>query len=217
MRSSRRVSSVKTILCYGDSNTWGFDPTGVGARFPRDVRWPNRLAAALGTGFEVIAEGLNGRTATLDSPVVDGRNGLTYLLPCLHSHMPIDLVVIYLGTNDLGDRYSLPAPDVAGAVGRLVRVVRTSESGPDGGAPQVLVICPPPFARLDPEGSFANSSEKSRKVGRHFAEMTALMGCELLDLDGVASYSDLDGIHLEADGHAAVAEAVEPIVRRLLA
>ncbi len=206
-----------TILCFGDSNTWGFDPAEVGARYPRDVRWPGRLAAALGYGFEVIAEGLNGRTATLDSPVADGRNGLTYLLPCLHSHMPIDLVVIYLGTNDLGDRYGLPAGDVAGGVARLVRVVRTSESGPGGAAPQVLVLCPPPFARLDPEGSFANSGEKSRKVGRHFAEFAALLPFELLDLDGVASYSDLDGIHLEADGHAAVATAVEPIVRRMLA
>ena len=78
------------------------------------------------------------------------------------------------------------------------------------------MICPPPFAQLDPEGSFANAGERSRKVGRHFAEMAELLGCELLDLDGVASYSDLDGIHLEADGHAAVAAAVEPIVRRLL-
>ena len=208
---------MKTILCYGDSNTWGFDPASDGGRFPRDVRWPTRLQAALGAGYEVIAEGLNGRTATLDSPVADGRNGLTYLLPCLHSHAPLELVVIYLGTNDLGDRYGLPAPDVAGAVARLVRVVRFSESGPDGGSPQILVVCPPPFARLDPEGSFAHAGAKSEQVGRYFAEMTALLGCELLDLDGVAAYSDLDGIHLEADGHAAVAVAVEAAVRRMLA
>jgi lysophospholipase L1-like esterase len=208
---------MTTILCYGDSNTWGFDPASPDARFPREVRWPVRLASALGPGFEVVAEGLNGRTATLDSPVADGRNGLTYLTPCLHSHAPLDLVVIYLGTNDLGDRYGLPAPDVAGSVARLVRVVRASESGPEGAAPPVLVICPPPFARVDPEGSFAHSGEKSRQVGRYFAEMTALLGCELLDLDGVTAYSDLDGIHLDADGHAAVAAAVEPVVRRMLA
>jgi lysophospholipase L1-like esterase len=218
MRSRLQLpDSVTTILCYGDSNTWGYDPTTEGGRLPRDVRWPGRLAASLGPGFEVIAEGLNGRTATLDSPVADGRNGLTYLLPCLHSHAPIDLVVIFLGTNDLGDRYGLPAPDVAGAVGRLVRVVRASEAGPDGSGPPVLMICPPPFGKLDPDGSFVQAGEKSRRVGRHFAEVAALLDCELLDLDGVASYSDLDGIHLEAAGHAAVAAAVEPIVRRLLA
>jgi lysophospholipase L1-like esterase len=95
-------------------------------------------------------------------------------------------------------------------------MVRASESGPEGVAPPVLVICPPPFARVDPEGSFAHSVEKSRRVGRYFAEMTALLDCELLDLERVAAYSDLDGIHLDADGHAAVAAAVEPVVRRML-
>jgi len=95
---------MKTILCFGDSNTWGYIPGSDGERFPRADRWPVRLQAALGAEYEVVAEGLNGRTATMDSPVAEGRNGLTYLLPCLHSHAPLDLVVIYLGTNDLGDR-----------------------------------------------------------------------------------------------------------------
>jgi lysophospholipase L1-like esterase len=129
--------------------------------------------------------------------------------------MPLDLVVIYLGTNDASDRYSLPAQDVAAAVGRLVRVVRTSEAGPGGAAPTVLVVCPPPFGRLDPEGSFAQSGEKSRQLGRRFVEVCELLDCELLDLDGIAAYSDLDGIHLEAQGHAAVAVAVEQRVRAL--
>jgi lysophospholipase L1-like esterase len=203
---------MRTILCFGDSNTWGADPASPN-RFPRGVRWPSRLASALGDEWEVISEGLNGRTATLDSPVSEGRNGLTYLLPCLHSHAPLDIVVIYLGTNDAGDRYSLPAEDVATAVGRLVRVVRTSEAGPDGGAPEVLVVCPPPFGRLDPDGTFAQAGEKSRRLGRFFAEMCELLDSELLDLDGIAAYSDLDGIHLDADGHAAVAQAVEQRVR----
>jgi lysophospholipase L1-like esterase len=202
---------MKTVLCFGDSNTWGYVPGSDGERFPVGVRWVTRL----GDEWEVIAEGLNGRTATMDSPVADGRNGLTYLMPCLHSHMPLDVVVIYLGTNDAGDRYSLPAETIAGAVGRLVRVVRTSEAGPNWAAPEVLVVCPPPFGRLDAEGSFANAGAKSRQLGRWFAEMCAELQCELIDLDGIAAYSDLDGIHLDADGHAAVAAAVAERLRRM--
>src|SRR5262249_25611929 len=143
---------MRTLLCFGDSNTWGYDPESGPRteRYPRDVRWPGRLARALGDEWEVIAEGLNGRTATRDDPIWEGRNGLTYLLPCLRSHAPLDLVVIYLGTNDVAERYSLPAEDVAASVGRLVKVVRTSESGPGESAPDVLVVCPPPFATLDP-------------------------------------------------------------------
>ncbi len=208
---------MKTVLCFGDSNTWGYVPGTEGERFPPEARWPSRLAAALGGDWDVIAEGLNGRTATMDSPVAEGRNGLTYLMPCLHSHMPLDLVVIYLGTNDAGDRYSLPAETVAGAVGRLVRVVRASEAGPGGTAPDVLVVCPPPFGQLDPEGSFANAGEKSRQLGKWFAGVCSELDCELLDLNGIASYSDLDGIHLAAEGHAAVAAAVEDRVRRIAA
>jgi lysophospholipase L1-like esterase len=208
---------MRTVLCFGDSNTWGYDPASDGGRYPPAIRWPGRLAHVLGDEWEVISEGLNGRTATLDSPVAEGRNGLTYLLPCLESHAPLDVVVIYLGTNDAGDRYTLPAQDVAAAVGRLVRVVQTSETGRDGAAPSVLVVCPPPFGRLDPEGTFAHAGEKSRQLGKWFAEMCDLAGCELLDLDGVAAYSDLDGIHLDQDGHTAVAAAVEERVRRLAA
>jgi lysophospholipase L1-like esterase len=208
---------MRTILCFGDSNTWGYVPGSNGERWPRDVRWPTRMATALGEDWEVIAEGLNGRTATMDSPVADGRNGLTYLLPCLHSHMPLEIVVIYLGTNDSGDRYSLPAETVAGAVGRLVCVVRTSEAGPGGSAPEVLVVCPPPFGRLDPDGSFANAGEKSRQLGRWFADVCRELDCQLLDLNGIAAYSDLDGIHLEAEGQVAVAAAVEERVRRMSA
>jgi lysophospholipase L1-like esterase len=129
--------------------------------------------------------------------------------------MPLDVVVIYLGTNDAGDRYSLPAETIAGAVGRLVRVVRTSEAGPNNSAPEVLVVCPPPFGPLDPEGSFATAQAKSRQLGRWFAEVCRELDCELLDLNGIAAYSEIDGIHLEAEGHAAVAAAVEERLRRM--
>jgi lysophospholipase L1-like esterase len=188
---------VKTLVCFGDSNTWGYVPGSDGERFPRGVRWPVRLAAALGPDWQVIAEGLNGRTAAVDNPVEDGRNGLPYFLPCLRSHKPVDLVVIYLGTNDvdfLRDDY------VARSVGRLVKLARSSETGPSFGAPAILVVCPPPFG--------------GRALGPAFA---AELDCELLDLDGVAAYATVgdDIAHLDADGHAALAVAVEERVQRL--
>jgi lysophospholipase L1-like esterase len=188
-----------TIVCFGDSNTWGYVPGSDGERFSREIRWPARLAAALGSAWEVIAEGLNGRTAAVDNPVEDGRNGLPYFLPCLRSHKPVDLVVIYLGTNDvnfLGDDY------VARSVARLVKLAHTSETGPSFGPPEVLVVCPPPFG--------------GRALGPAFA---AWLDCELLDLDGVTSYAHVgdDIEHLDADGHAAVAAAVEERVHGLFA
>jgi lysophospholipase L1-like esterase len=194
---------MRTLVCFGDSNTWGYVPGSNGLRWPREARWPVRLQRALGTEWEVIAEGLSGRTATMDSPISEGRNGLPYLVPCLHSHAPVDVLVIFLGTNDVGERFALSERDVAGAVGRLVKVARAAEAGPEGAAPLVIIVCPPPF--------------DGHRLGPHFAEVCVQLGCELLDLDGVASYSALgdDVEHLDEAGHAAVAAAVEQRVRQL--
>jgi lysophospholipase L1-like esterase len=196
---------MRTVLCFGDSNTWGYMPGSNGRRFPRETRWPVQLQLALGHEWHVIAEGLNGRTATLDSPVAEGRNGLSYLLPCLHSHAPIDLLVIFLGTNDVGETFALPERDVARSVGRLVKVARSAEAGPDGGVPEILVICPPPF--------------DGHRLGPHFAELCNEVDCALLDLDGVASYAAVgdDIEHLDEAAHGAVASAVEERIRRMLA
>src|SRR5688572_13370016 len=108
---------MKTILCFGDSNTWGYVP-GTGKRYPRSERWPGVLQETLGNEFLIIEEGLNARTTTMDDPIRGGaiKNGLTYLRPCLESHAPIDLVLLLLGTNDLKHRFGLSAYDVAANV-----------------------------------------------------------------------------------------------------
>lgn len=200
---------MRTVLCFGDSNTWGYVP-GVGTRYPLETRWTGLLAAALGDEWQVVEEGLNGRTATLDSPLAPGRNGLDYLVPCLQSHAPLDVVVVALGTNDLNERYSLPAADVAAAVARLATVVaRSREVGVGDAAPLVVIVCPPPLGTAAGEVAAA----KSRDLAAQFEEQAQLLGCPLVDLGSVTAYSELDGIHLDEDGHRAVACAVETAVR----
>lgn len=190
---------MKTVVLFGDSNTWGYIPGSERGRYPRDVRWPTRLAAALGDEYDVIVEGLSGRTATVESPVEEGRNGLPYLLPCLRSHRPVDLVVIFLGTNDVDYMDDRTA---ARAVERLHKVAHHSETGPNDSAPKVLAIAPPPF--------------DGHELGPWFAEEVT---CEVLDLAPVTPYAVVadDTCHLDEAGHAAVATAVEERVRALLA
>ena len=91
---------MKTILCFGDSNTWGYNPEN-GQRFGPEERWTGILRNSLGEDYRVIEEGLNGRTTLWDDPIAGFKNGLDYLMPCLESHMPFDLITIMLGTNDL--------------------------------------------------------------------------------------------------------------------
>lgn len=130
---------MKTIVCYGDSNTWGFNAATT-TRHPHDVRWTGVLSAELGAGYRVIEEGLNGRTTNLDDTIELNRNGLTYLAPCLESHAPIDAVTIMLGTNDLKSRFNRNPADAAQAANLLCEIARSMRVGPDGGTARVLMI-----------------------------------------------------------------------------
>jgi lysophospholipase L1-like esterase len=112
-----------------------------------DVRWPGVLRSELGEGYHVIEEGLGGRTTVWDDEIEEHRNGKTYLYPCIESHAPLDLVIIFLGTNDLKYRFHLGAFDIAESVGKLVDIVRRSDAGTGGRAPGVLVTVRPSSLR----------------------------------------------------------------------
>ena len=148
------MAKMKTILCFGDSNTWGCAPLGNSenhTRYGPDVRWGSVLRTTLGEGYWVIEEGLNGRTTIWADPVEgEYKSGKSYLTACLESHAPLDLVIILLGTNDLKHRFGLSAWDIAASAAVLVEMVQASSSGQNGGAPRVLLICPPPVGKLGP-------------------------------------------------------------------
>jgi lysophospholipase L1-like esterase len=206
----------KTVLCYGDSNTWGVDEV-TGGRLPRVRRWPGILAADVADEAEVIEAGLPGRTTVFDDPVLENRNGRTQFLPVLESHAPIDLVVIMLGTNDLKARFALRASDIAEGVGALVRMARRSACGPDGGAPEVLLLAPPPIDPTGPHADlFAGGAEKSRQLAGYFEYQARRCGCGFLDTGTVTGVGNPDGFHLDSDDHAALGKALVPVIRQAL-
>lgn len=212
---------MKTILCYGDSNTWGYDARSLG-RFPPEVRWPGVLRNQLGQDYWVIEEGLNGRTTVWDDPVEgEWKNGLRYLTPCLESHAPLDLVVMMLGTNDLKMRYSVPPSDIASGIGRLVSAVKLSPFGPQSNgtqnlAPQLLLLAPPPVGRLTGFAEmFTGASEKSQKLGLYYRQIAELYGCHFLDTSQVIHSWDVDGIHFSPEDHQKLGHAVAEIIKQI--
>ena len=208
---------MKTVLCFGDSNTWGWNPA-TQARYARSERWPGVLRVELGDGYEVIEEGQNGRTTVWNDPIEGYRNGREYLIPCLVSHAPIDLVIIMLGTNDLKVRFSLSAYDIASGAGVLVDIVQRSDAGVDGGPPLVLLVAPPPLGRLaDFADMFSGAVPKSRKFSVQFRRVADECECALLDASRVIVSSDLDGVHLEAGDHRKLGEAIARSVVAMLA
>jgi lysophospholipase L1-like esterase len=207
---------MKTVLCYGDSNTWGYEPAS-GDRFSEDLRWPGVLARELGSEFRVIEEGLNARTTVREDPVEEYKNGKDYLRPCLESHRPLDVVIVALGVNDLKARFFASASDAADGAGILVTIAQRSGAGPDGSPPAVLLMAPPPVGRLTELAQmFAGAGEKSKEFARQYRRVAQKYGCELLDAGELVRPSDLDGIHLEAGEHRKLGEAVATRVKEML-
>lgn len=196
----------KVILCFGDSNTWGYNPQN-GERFGPEIRWPGVLQAELDTNYSIIEEGLNARTTvftdSVEGAVID-RNGNHHLSILLESHRPIDLVAVMLGLNDLKYRFAASAFDIAQGAGELVQMIQCSRSGPRNQSPEVLLIAPPPVKKLGIlDELFAGAIEKSEKFGKLYAWISQRLGCEFVNAGEIVEYDLADGIHLGATGHAA--------------
>ena len=210
----------KRILCFGDSNTYGTNPAG--GRHDENTRWPMRLEQLLGEGYTVIEEGFGGRTCAFDDPVEGGlKSGANYLPPCLMSHNPLDLVIIMLGTNDAKIRFQMTARTIAEAQMQLVRLCRIYGAGPDGNPPKVLLVAPPPIGENVMDTLFADIfGRHALAVSKGFAAETQrisrLMRCEFLNAGEYVSASRIDAVHLTADMHLRLAEALAEKVRAVL-
>ena len=213
---------MATIVCYGDSNTWGAIPMKSRAelaRFAPAERWPGVLQEKLGSGHTVIAEGLNGRTTVHDDPSDGGpvKNGHRFLPVVLESHAPIDLVIIKLGTNDLKMRFSVPAYDIADGAGRLVDLVLAAKNAPAKAPPKVLLVSPAPIAGLTwLADMFAGGEEKSQKLGKEMKRAAEERGVAFLDAGTVIKSSPVDGIHLDKDEQRKLGEAIAAKVKEIL-
>jgi len=207
---------MSTVLCYGDSNTWGYDPA-TRARYPLHMRWTGVLAARLGAEYRVIEEGLNGRTTRWDDPIEVGRNGLTYLRACIESHQPLDLIIIMLGTNDLKRRFDLSASDIAQSAADLAETAWRFAQAPDGSHAEVLLVAPPAVCTLTEfDQMFDGAREKSRQFSRYYRLAAGWRHVPFFDAGSVIVSSEKDGIHFDSDEHRKLGEALADEVRRLV-
>ena len=209
---------MRTLLLFGDSNTHGTMPVaelGLSSRFDREDRWAGRLSRLL-PDWEVISEGHPGRTTLHDDPIEGAhRNGLTVLPALLESHKPIDVVLMMLGTNDLKERFSVNAGDIALSLERLVRVILASGAGPGGGAPGVLLVAPPPIVETGClAGMFAGGAPKSLALAGEVRAAALRVGVPFFDAGTVVEVSMIDGIHYDAPANPALAKAFAAEVRR---
>ncbi len=215
---------MPAILCFGDSNTWGYDPAASAlSPFPQrhsaPQRWTGVLAAELGAGWEVIPAGQNGRTTVFEDPHHPGRCGRVALPIFLETSQPLDLVIIMLGTNDLKTVFRAPPGEIAAGAAALVRLVRQSAAGPRGAPPQVLLVCPPTVASLEHlpalAEKFEDAAARSRRLPEHFRTVARQLDCAFLDAQPLVVPSPHDGLHFDPASHRRLGEAMAQAVRSL--
>jgi lysophospholipase L1-like esterase len=206
---------MKNVLCFGDSNTYGSKASG--GRFERDRRWTGILQKLLGDQYYVIEEGCGGRTTVFDDPIEEYKNGKKYLLPCLHSHWPLDLVIIMLGTNDLKNRFVLSPMDVQCGMENLIMAIQNMDRQVYGKAPEILIMAPVQIGRLTAlEQILIGAKEKCEKLPALYMKLAKTRGTHYLNAGDYAAADDMDGVHIDEAGHSALAAAVADKVRQIL-
>lgn len=210
---------MKRIVCFGDSNTFGYRAADFG-RYSEEVRWPMRLQEKLGREYRIIEEGLCGRTTCFEDPLQEGLSGVSYIRPCLLSHKPISLLILMLGTNDTKERFCADAACIALGLKRLVEKAMQTECWA-GGKPNILIVVPKNIEK-EYESCFAvhglgrGCAEKSQGLAEEYRKIADWFGCHYLDANEFVTKTDReDYVHLCAEGHFQMAEGVLEKIRSI--
>ena len=213
---------MKQVLVYGDSLAFGMIPGDASrGRFPFEQRWPGALENALrinGNASRVIENCLAGRKTVWDDPFRPGRNGAQGLPEVIELNSPLALVIIALGTNDFQAPLDIEAWASALGVARLIDIIRQAPIEAAMPEPQILVVAPPVI--VEAKGltalKFQGAAPRSIGLAEALVDVAETKSVHFFDINTVTAASRIDGIHLDADQHAMVGQAIAPIVSRIV-
>ena len=211
---------MKRILCFGDSNTWGFVPAKE-TRYPADVRWTGVAQKELGSDYLLIDEALNGRTTVWEDPVRPYMNAFTYLGPCLLSQFPLDGMTIMLGTNDRKQRFHLNAWAIAEGVKCIIEEAQKCSREFNGFVPEILVISPPYIhdnidnSPYGAEFEGERTLQVSHALAPEIERVAKDHGCHFFDAS-IGEVSPLDSIHLTPEGHRVLGLAIAAKLKEIV-
>ncbi len=205
---------MKNILCYGDSNTWGYNPVD-STRYDEETRWPMVMKSKLGENFNIIEDAFNGRSVFDLSPVDPRGNGLEWIKKSILDYPDIYLAVIFLGMNDIFSITETPLWAIAGGIKRIIETIEDAYLKKNAAAPKILIIAPPPF-NDEFEGSqfYELSINKSRCFGTTYRELASETGSYFIDASDIVKTSDIDGSHLDAENHIKLGNYLSYFIKR---
>lgn len=209
--------TLKTILCFGDSNTHGYNPND-GTRWPYSVRWTGILQKELGNDFHVIEEGLGGRTSVFDDPLEPGRKGIRDIPMLIETHKPLDLVIIMLGTNDTKNWFSASPVAIAAGCGKVIEAFQDFRYG-ESKKPEILLVSPihigPETEKSGCAGFDISSHEKTLQLAPLYKAEAEKHGVSFFDAATVAE-PGIDNVHLDIEGHKKFAIALSKAIKTIL-
>lgn len=219
--------TVKRILCYGDSNTWGHDPvnmdpdTGLPARYDEHTRWPGVMRDLLGPDYIVWEAGLCGRTTVFDDPLMPTRNGVAAFEMVLQTCDPVDCIIFALGTNDTKDMFQASSLVIYHGMERLLTVCRAVLAQSRSPQAKIILACPlKPVADGIGEywyGFSQLSTERGEQLRQRYQQLAQQFNCAFIDMNDYAAANPADGVHLDPDGHKCVGKAMTALVQDILA
>ena len=200
---------MKNILCYGDSNTFGFNPVD-GSRFDEKTRWTKVLQTNLKEHYKVIEEGANNRTG-----FVNNHAGFLY---SAHRHFPktittlkdIDILILSIGTNDLQFQYDIGFNAIEKGLEELILIARDNANR--------VILIPPVILNEDIFNGFfktmfdETSIGKSKKVGRIYTKLANIYNCDVFDINKFATPSSVDGLHYDENSHKLIADKLTDFI-----
>lgn len=193
---------MTNILCFGDSNTWGYNPDD-GSRYDVQTRWTGVLQNLLGTDeFRIIEEGLNGRTTNHNETERPIRSGLEVLPILLESHRPLDWVIVMLGTNDLKTHFESSATELAANLGLICDAIQTNPTLEEH-PPRILLVAPTGVntqAKELPDW-FQGADRVAREVPHLLEELASIKQVCFLDAAEFIEHNFKDGLHWSREQH----------------
>ena len=199
---------MKKLLCFGDSNTYGFRYYDRG-RFDESIRWTGLLTEWLKPyGIEVIESGLNSRTTVFDYAEKHGKNGNKALPLILEENSPVDIVIVMLGTNDCKTEFHADSDMIANGIETIVNQIKLADENT-----KIILVCPPFIDKCVTERGFSqsfdeNSVYKSIEIKDKFKQCALKNNCVFVNASDFADTKSTDGIHLNEKGHYALAKAL---------
>lgn len=205
---------MKKILCYGDSNTYGFVPA-IGTRYNKNERWSGILSTLLSPDFEILEEGLNNRMGFFKSPESIKHSGGEYLPIYLQNHKDIDICILALGTNDSQFFYNLDEKIAYKGLQKLINSLK--EINPNT---EIIIIPPLKIQKNILNGIFSmqfdlTSVERIKKVFPIFEQVAKENNCKYFDFNELVSPSTADGLHYSKEAHRIIAQHLAGFIKSL--